>query len=99
MNTITPTAITANTTVSDGPMLNAAPGLRVTSSFRKPPSSLTGGRSDRVATITTLVTTSVTSTITATASRTTILRRGLAVGLTDAIVPAGSGPLTVLLPV
>ena len=36
MNTITPTAITANTTVSDGPMLNAAPGLRVTLQRQEP---------------------------------------------------------------
>src|SRR6266566_7651918 len=99
MKTITPTAITANTTVSDGPMLNAAPGLRVTRSVRKPPSNLTGARSDSVATTTILVMMSVTSTATATASSAATVRRGLAGELTDAIVPGGSGPLAILLPV
>ena len=77
MKTITPTAIALNRTVIDGPMLNAAPGFRDTVSFTKPPSSRTGGRSDRVATTIVLVVMSAASTATATASSAPTLRRGL----------------------
>ena len=80
MKTITPTAIALNRTVIDGPMLNAAPGFRDTVSFRKPPSSRTGGRSDRVATTIVLVMMSAASTATATASSAPTRRRGFAGG-------------------
>ena len=48
---ITPAAITENTTVMDGPMLNAAPAFRYSRRVSSPPSSRIGARSDSFATI------------------------------------------------
>ena len=67
---ITPTAIAVNTTVSEVPMLNAAPLLRISRSVSSPPSSRIGGWSDSWATTTALLITSAASTNTATPNRT-----------------------------
>ena len=76
---MTPRAIRVKTTVTEVPMLNAAPLLRSSRSVSRPPSSRTGARSDRVATTMVLDTRSATKTATAmmSSSRT---RRGRGAG-------------------
>ena len=85
MATMTPRAIRVKTTVTDVPMLNAAPLLRSSRSVSRPPSSRRGARSDRVATTMVLGTRSATKTATAMMTRSRTGRgRGAGPGLTAA---------------
>ena len=79
MATMTPRAIRVKTTVTEVPMLNAAPLLRSSRSVSRPPSRRMGARSDRVATTMVLEIRSATKTTAATviSSRT---RRGRGAG-------------------
>ena len=77
--TMTPSAIRVNTTVTEVPMLNAAPLLRSSRSVSRPPSRVIGARFDKVATTMVLDTRSATKTTTATVISRRI-RRGRGAG-------------------